>query len=57
MISSIDITLPHFPVDNELKLQPCLSNSSTPKCSKNRNGRLLHPLLVLIRLDAIRKDV
>jgi hypothetical protein len=50
MISPTDITLPQFPADNDLKLLPCLSNSSTPKRSKNRNGRLPRPLLALVRL-------
>jgi hypothetical protein len=57
MISPTDITLPQFPADNELKFLPYLSNSSTPKRSKNRNGRLPRPLLVLIRLDATGKDM
>jgi len=57
MISPTDIALPQFPADNDLKLLPCLSNSSTPKRSKNRNGRLPRPLIVLVRLDATGKDV
>ncbi len=55
MISPTDITLPRSPAENDLKLLPCLSNSSTPKRSKNRNGRLPRPLLVLVRLWRNRK--